>query len=271
MSPSPSSETDTNNKRSRKGKKASSAPTKKPSTTQAKNASPAKKSSAKQAKITFDKGKVSCKKLSAGRRNGSKPVLVVLPGSSGSLGKGVRNIFMRDLEEHFEVREREGKWKGWNPAGEANVKSVLDVAPQDGTEWYLLGNSFGNRVICAMCTENLFTIPPLGIIMCGYPMYGPNGSNERVEMLQSLSLPDTTKLLCISGEKDDFLLRGGKNASQVYESVIRGMSNILEEQVDMFIIHKGKHGVFDQSGEKSVVEASSMAIGRILTFFSLDN
>jgi hypothetical protein len=202
-----------------------------------------------------------------------KPLLVILPGSSGHLGKAMRSVFLASLSQHFEVRVRDGKWRGWNPVGEKNVQSVLDVSPSGAHEydWYILGNSFGNRVLCAMCTEGLFPTPPRGLVMCGYPMYGPKGTDERVKLLQSLDLPVGTKLLCISGAKDEFLLRGGSDAQTVYDSVLGGMTpareNHHQQQVEVRILASGKHGVIDHSNEKVVEEASATVLNWILTFF----
>jgi len=209
--------------------------------------------------------------LTPARLKENKPLLIILPGSSGRLGRGMSSVFITDLSQYFSVRIREGKWRGWNPIGEANVQSVLDVCPPHNNtdDWYILGNSFGNRVVCAMFSEGMFHAPPKGLIMCGYPMYGPKCTDERVQLLQKLDLPEDRKLLCISGAKDEFLLRGGSDAQSVYESVLKGTSLLCNNQVEVRILPGGKHGVLDHSNEKVLAEASVTVVNWIRTRFEL--
>ena len=200
-----------------------------------------------------------------------KPLLVVLPGASGCMGKGMSTVFIVALEKHFRVCVREGKWKGWNPAGDSNVQSVLDLCPtEDIGDWYIMGNSFGNRVLCAMFSGNrsIFPCPPKGLVMFGYPMYGPRGTNERVNLLQELELNDDQNVLLISGEKDEFLLRKGSKAADVYAAVVKGMA-IGCDQVEVKIVPGGKHGVLDHPKDSALLEASDTALSWVLNFFNL--
>lgn len=201
-----------------------------------------------------------------------KPLLVVLPGSSGHLSKGMSTVLLPALEEHFRVCVREGKWKGWSPVGEHNVQSVLDLSPTQGeVDWYIMGNSFGNRVLCAMFVENLFPVPPKSMIVCGYPMYGPNNTDERVDLLQQLDMPAGKKLLCISGEKDEFLLRGGRgNAQAVLSTVLGGVAAAAGRgAVEAKVLKGGKHGVLDHTSPLALQEAADTVLGWILCFLEL--
>lgn len=220
---------------------------------------------------TSSKAPAISKATSSSLTTKSKPILVVLPGSSGSLGKGMRTVFIPALEQYFDIRVREGKWKGWSPAGESNVNTVLEVCPDINfnDDWYILGNSFGNRVLCAMCLDdNRFPSPPKGLIMCGYPMYGPKGTDERVNLLQEVMLSEEQKLLCISGAKDEFLLRKGQSATDAYAAVKKGMS-LSGHQVEVKILPTGKHGVLDQAKEVALQEASGTVLGWIREYFNV--
>ena len=66
----------------------------------------------------------------------------------------------------------------------------------------MLGASFGNRVAVSTVVDALTAVQP-SLILTGYPLYGPNGKDNRVEHFQSL--PAGVNVLCISGEKDEFL------------------------------------------------------------------
>jgi hypothetical protein len=172
-----------------------------------------------------------------------KPILVVLPGASGKLSKSMSDNLIQKLHDLFDIRVREGKWVGWNPSGNINMKSVTDLCPTDDTKpWYILGNSFGNRVICALCGSNKFVVPPTKIVMCGYPMYGENGTAERVTLLQSV--PSTNQIMFISGENDEFLQRGSQlKGKALFESVRKDM--LCSSNTTLHMISSAGHGVVD--------------------------
>jgi hypothetical protein len=153
---------------------------------------------------------------------------------------------MPQLSEVFEVRLREGSWKGWNPLSRDNVQGVLDCCPIDDREWYILGNSFGNRVLCAMYSVGSFVAQPNGIILCGYPMWAKKGTEERVLTLQSL--PPHCNVLCISGEKDTFLRSTTHQSTKLtaraaYESIIETLP--CRHNTVLCMVDKGGHGVID--------------------------
>jgi len=182
------------------------------------------------------------------KKKSNKPVLVILPGASGSLTKPFKEILIPRLSTYFTIHTREGKWKSWTLTSKDNVDSVLSVCPKNNQDWYIMGNSFGNRVICAMIKDNLFSIPPKKIFLFGYPMYSDKGTDERVQLLRELP-KNTCKILCVSGSNDEFLTRGsGKTAQSVYESIIAKLP--CKDNIVLHILQGGKHGVIDVSKTK---------------------
>jgi hypothetical protein len=188
-----------------------------------------------------------------------KTILIVLPGASGSLSKNMRTVMMPKLSQSFKVVVRTGKWRGWNPNSNENVSSVLDLCPKDGSSYYILGNSFGNRVLCALYVGEHFAshhVPaPAGVIICGYPMYGEKYTEERVSAF--LSMPSGVRMCCISGSNDVFLHRCPPKAraskailkgESMYQFVIKSR-NVRPEPV-LHIIPGGGHGVIDVAKSK---------------------
>jgi len=182
----------------------------------------------------------------------SKPILVVLPGASGALAKDVLELLIPALKRHFEVRVRPtAKWKGWDvhKNAQAVVKELCPIEA-DAAPWYVLGASFGNRVATAIVGDGLTAVLP-SLVLTGYPLYGPKGSSERVQQIQSL--PASARVLCISGTKDEFL---GKNAPDgpkgeaLLREVVEGMACSATTEVQMII--NGGHGVFPSAkGQKN--------------------
>lgn len=170
-----------------------------------------------------------------------KPVLVLLPGASGSLSKAMKELLLPQLRRFFEVRLSEGKWQGWNPASQ--IDRVLQICPSSSEPWYIMGNSFGNRVICAMFESACFPYPPTAVVMCGYPMHSDKRTSERVEALQSL--PSGTKVLFISGSDDDFLSRSpdGRRGQALLQHVTSSLP--CADTATIHIVQGGKHGVID--------------------------
>lgn len=122
-----------------------------------------------------------------------KPVLVILPGASGGFARDFREDLLPRLHSVFEVRCRpegiprlmfiiililthqKGKWVGWNPSSNAmSVAQALCPNSADAEPWFLMGCSFGNRVACSVVIDKKTPVEP-GLILTGYPMYGPNG------------------------------------------------------------------------------------------------
>eukprot|EP00658_Telonema_sp_P-2_P057776 TRINITY_DN46187_c0_g1_i1.p2 TRINITY_DN46187_c0_g1~~TRINITY_DN46187_c0_g1_i1.p2 ORF type:complete len:148 (+),score=17.88 TRINITY_DN46187_c0_g1_i1:3-446(+) len=117
----------------------------------------------------------------------------------------------------------------------------LDMIPKDGTPWWLMGASYGSRVAVAIASEGMAPTP-MGLILTGFPMYGPKGTRERVDALGGL--PSSVRMLCISGEADEFIgknvpageLRGAELWGKVLES--------CDAAGCVRIVDKGGHGCF---------------------------
>ena len=193
-----------------------------------------------------------------------KPVLVILPGSSGKISKRMTEFINGFLSNHFSVRIREGRWKGWKPLGSENVETVLEHCPVDGV-WYALANSFGNRVLCEMYAADKFVNQPAGLILCGYPLYGEKCTPERVTTLQAL--PSHSKVLAISGSNDEFLSRAPRGESLVGVELLRSIldSLLCKQHTRFHVVPSGGHGVLDVPA-KQVTTASTLVLQQILDF-----
>ena len=84
------------------------------------------------------------------------------------LAKDFSEMLIPALRVHFEVRERPpAKWKGWDPAKNAqDVAATLCPKTEDAAPWFVLGASFGNRVACAIVSEELTPVPSLTLRNC---------------------------------------------------------------------------------------------------------
>ena len=107
----------------------------------------------------------------------------------------------------------------------------------------MLGASFGNRVAVSVVVDALTPVQP-SLILTGYPLYGPNGKDDRVKHFQSL--PAGVNVLCISGEKDEFLNKNvpapNSKGSTLLKEVISGTACNVTTSVKM--VPKGTHGCF---------------------------
>lgn len=181
----------------------------------------------------------------------SKSILVVLPGASGKLSADYINLLLPALEESglWDIRKRpDGEWtKGWRPKTDA-VNVTEDLCPKDvdAEPWYVLGCSFGNRVATAIVSDALTPVAP-GLILTGYPMYGDNGNEKRVEHIQKL--PASARVLAISGEKDSCLHsqvpEGKPRGRDLWDLVVSGMA--CRSQTSVKYIAKGSHSVYEST------------------------
>lgn len=213
-----------------------------------------------------------------------KLTLVVLPGASGSLSKNMTSLMIPKLSKYFNVVVRTGKWQGWNPNSDENIRSVLDLCPpkgdhNDSSEYVILGNSFGNRVLCSLFVNEHFAssgVPaPRSVILCGYPMYGEKYTNERVSLFQSM--PSGVRMCCISGSNDEFLHRSPPASSSstkgtkvikdssisgimkgetLYQFIIKSMN--VNPEPSLHIIAGGGHGVIDVAKSKQDAAVSEV-------------
>ena len=183
----------------------------------------------------------------------TKPLLIVLPGASGGLTKDFSDLLVPALRPYFDVHIRpQSKWVGWDTS--KNAKLVVEsMCPKEtiAAPWYVLGCSFGNRVATSIVADALTPVPP-NLILTGYPMYGPNGNEQRVNHIQTL--PQTARVLCISGEKDEFLNKnvpaGKPTGKQLWDSVLTGMT--CRSTTTVHMVPKGGHGVYPSAkGQKN--------------------
>lgn len=147
----------------------------------------------------------------------SRPILVVLPGASGHIAANMMNLVLTPLSMKLSLKTTKFNWNKMRAGDAKNIAQVSALCPSDAP-FFVLGNSFGNRVICEMLAVNQVTNCK-GVIMCGYPLYGPEKQttkeglctdreprvNPRVAQL--LSVPADARVLLISGTRDEFLCR----------------------------------------------------------------
>lgn len=196
-----------------------------------------------------------------------KPVLVVLPGASGNITKNMKEFLSLKLEDIFEIRISEHKWNGWKTNSKENVALALNLCPKTDIEWYILGNSFGNRVIASICENNLFPYPPKKIIMFGYPLYGPNLNNERVNGL--LQIPSNYEILFISGSNDEFINRKPVNINIIGKDLLESIINQMKckNNIQLEIISDCNHGVVDGTKSKNkLLQLFSLISDKIIQF-----
>lgn len=207
-----------------------------------------------------------------------RPKLIVLPGSSGSLSKNIADSLIPRLQQTYDVVIRTGRWKGWKTTSADNASSVLDLCPESrnkGAPYFILGNSFGNRVLCSLFVENAFEQSrkqlPAGIILCGYPLYSAKYENERVALLEAM--PSGLPICCLSGSNDEFLHRSppcGKKTGEIlkgrvlFESVLDSMNTTVAPE--LHIIERGGHGVLDVAASK--LEEAAEEVLRIIVDFT---
>lgn len=186
-----------------------------------------------------------------------KPALLIVPGASGKFSNQMNSFIDQYLSVHFTILKRDGRWKGWKPLGDVNVRSVLELAPTDG-RWFALGNSFGNRVLCELLASDKFENPPQGLILFGYPLYGEKCTPERLTTLQSL--PSSAKILAISGTNDEFLGRAPDHSTLRGEELFRSILDTIppKDSVALHMVIGGGHGVFDVGAKQFENVASSV-------------
>ena len=136
-------------------------------------------------------------------------VLVALPGAGGALSKGMDELVLMPLEgKGFKVRRPAGgklKWNTFAAKHADNCAAVLSLCPPAGQDFFLMGNSFGNRVIAEMLTADKVPAHCRGVVMCGFPLYGEKNIDDRLKQLKAI--PKKTTLMMISGTDDEFLNR----------------------------------------------------------------
>jgi len=182
----------------------------------------------------------------------SRPTLVVLPGASGSLSAAMNAALDKLASRHgFTIIRRDKvKWNTYAAKAPGNTTAVLEMCPTD-KDYFVLGNSFGNRVVCEMLKDDKFTPEMKGAILCGFPLYGDKNVSDRVDQLRSI--PEDANVMIISGTPDEFLHRsfldkkGRDLMSQVFEemNLERGSLEFIENGVHDLPKCKGKNAKAD--------------------------
>ena len=106
------------------------------------------------------------------------------------------------VEEHgFTVQTEPLRWNVASVQSDKNVAQVRSFFPTDSRPFWILGNSFGNRVICEMLAAGQLLVNCLGCLFLGYPVYGEKNDAKRLDSLQRI--PKGVKCLFISGSLDE--------------------------------------------------------------------
>ena len=149
-----------------------------------------------------------------------RPTFVVCPGAGG----GDCAALTQALATFGKTTTiANGKWAGNFPSQMgANVQLVVDAARRaaaDGAPVILVGHSFGCRVVAELLTSEAIPKPsgvqrlPANVITSGavlesFPLYGPSPPKPSTDREVSIrNLPSGSKILFLSGAKDEFLDR----------------------------------------------------------------
>lgn len=202
---------------------------------------------------------------------GGPPVTcIVCPGAGGVLGKKMEEKILEVLtaKHNFSLRKLNGiHWNTGKASNASNVALVTAQFPAEG-DFFLWGNSFGNRVLCEMVGANQLPARCKGLIICGFPLYGEQNVPDRVRQLQMLAPKSNTqviKSLLISGTDDEFLTRSflaSKGAA-----LMREQHALLGASSSLVMLEGGKHTVPECKGGKSAIDSSaSRVIKEVVAF-----
>jgi len=151
-------------------------------------------------------------------------------------------------------------WNKYAAGHQSNINQIIEMIPSN-KDYYLLGNSFGNRVICEYLSSNNNS-NCLGVILCGYPLYGDKNNEDRVLQLQKF--PKNIKLMMISGSLDDFLNQNyltikGENLIRKHYTEL----SLSNDHSKLVIIENGVHDLPKTKG-KGAKETTKAAAERII-------
>jgi len=153
-----------------------------------------------------------------------RPVFVVAPGAGGGDCAQLTSA-LATMGRCVPIGHG-GRWMGNSPKNlDANVELVEAAAQKaadvaDAGPVILVGHSFGCRVVAELLARQAAdkTLPDAvvvgGAILESYPLYGPKPPTEGTDRAaQIAALPSGSKVLFVSGSKDEFLDRStGKDA-----------------------------------------------------------
>lgn len=212
------------------------------------------------------------------------PVLVVLPGAGGSIALDMQQLVLAALaqpalfqpaaESRITVRVSKEKLH-WNKANAGAAKNfqIVDGLLPDG-EFFVMGNSFGNRVICEMLAANAATPNGMarckGAILCGFPLHGPKIDPKRAQQLQKL--PSDARVLVVSGTEDEFLHREHQPAGERGEAALRVVFESLRPaDKRLVMVEAGQHtlpGCKGKGAKAAKEKAASTIIDLVRAFCS---
>lgn len=159
--------------------------------------------------IGSTRGSSSSSSKSQKTGDGAPVTLIVCPGAGGTLAKAMEEKVLVELarKHNFPLNRLNGiKWVTLRAGHDSNVGLITAQFPAD-RDFYLMGNSFGNRVLCEMLGAGKVPSRCRGVIFCGFPLYGEKNVPDRVNQLKLLSKAPQIKTLVISGTEDEFLNR----------------------------------------------------------------
>jgi len=196
----------------------------------------------------------------------TKVSLIVLPGASGRLSQSMLNDVLNKLNinSNINVIKKDNiKWNTYSASNQSNINEIISILPSDNKEYYLLGNSYGNRVICEFLSSNNDKKSScIGVILCGYPLYGDKNNEDRVNQLKKF--PKNLKLMMISGSQDDFL---NQNYLEIKgEELIKKQFlelSLTNNQSKLVVIENGIHDLPKTKG-KNVKETTIKAANKII-------
>jgi hypothetical protein len=198
--------------------------------------------------------------------------LIVLPGASGKLSQSMENEVLTKLKMNSNInviKKDSIKWNTYSAGNQSNINEIISMLPKDNQEYYLLGNSFGNRVICEFLSSNNNNKSNCsGAILCGYPLYSDKNNEDRVNQLKKF--PKDMKLMMISGDQDDFLnqsyltLKGKELIEKQFQEL-----SLSNNKSKLIVIENGVHDLPKTKGKnikETTIKAGNTIINEIKQF-----
>ncbi|KAI8897415.1 hypothetical protein BC833DRAFT_43542 [Globomyces pollinis-pini] len=177
--------------------------------------------------------------------------LIILPGAMGKITKDFHSLLTK-LESTYNIIKREKlTWNTRSTKSTSNFDLVKDMIKEtNGQPYTIIANSFGNRIVLEMLGHHLIDPLPQSIIMCGYPLYGPKNTNDRIEHFDSIQ-NSKIPFCFISGNQDEFLTRSFMKTKGF--DALKSIVNCLNlETVTYHCVDKGAHSIPTIKGSKNV-------------------
>ena len=218
---------------------------------------------------------VKKRKAPDGAADKVRPTFVVCPGAGG----GDCAALTQALATFGKTTTiANGKWAGNFPSQMgANVQLVVDAARRaaaDGAPVILVGHSFGCRVVAELLTSEAVPKPsgvqrlPSNVITSGavlesFPLYGPSPPKPSTDREVSIrNLPSQSKILFLSGAKDEFLDRSKqwRSGQPVGEAALRAVLQQSQCDATVVMVDSARHAAFKVAKAKSdTVRRSNIA------------